>query len=141
MGQGIALALSRSGTEVTLLGGYVYPRTGVALGAMAMQQLDLVHATQLVMSCAGLTQEGAFNSNQMMVDVERKMMEIADEVVLVADHTKIGRRSVARLCGLEDVDVLVTDAGAEPDARSWLGSLKAKVLYAEPAEAKAADRT
>lgn len=136
-----SLLSSDLATEVTLLGGYVYPRTGVALGAMTAQQLELVHASQLVLSCAGVTRDGAFNSNQMMVDVERKMMEIADEVILVVDHTKIGRRSVARLCGLEDVAVLVTDAGADADARAWLGSLKARVLYAEPAEAKPADRT
>ena len=131
----MSLLSSDLATEVTLLGGYVYPRTGVALGAMTIQQLELVHASQLVLSCAGVTQDGAFNSNQMMVDVERKMMEIADEVILVVDHTKIGRRSVARLCGLDDLAVLVTDAGADADARAWLGALKAKVLYAEPAGA------
>jgi len=120
-------------TEVTLVGGYVYPRTGVALGSMAVQQLDCIHATQLVMSCAGVTEQGAFNANQMMVDVERKMMEIAEEVILLADHTKFGMRSVAWLCGLEEVNVIVTDARAAASDRQWLGSLAARVIYAEPA--------
>ncbi|MGC9455528.1 MAG: DeoR/GlpR family DNA-binding transcription regulator [Phycisphaerae bacterium] len=118
-------------TEVTLIGGYVYPRTGVALGSTAEQQLEMLHATQLVMSCAGVTAEGAFNSNQMMVDVERKMLSIAEEVILVVDHTKFGRRAVTKLCGLDEVDVIVTDAGATAGARSWLDALDARVIYAE----------
>ncbi|MFW6066158.1 MAG: DeoR/GlpR family DNA-binding transcription regulator [Planctomycetota bacterium] len=118
-------------TEVTLIGGYVYPRTGVALGSTAEQQLDFLHATQLVMSCAGVTEQGAFNSNQMMVDVERKMLSVAEEVILAVDHTKFGRRAVTKLCGLDEVDVIVTDAGAPAGARSWLDALDARVIYAE----------
>ena len=117
-------------TEVTLIGGYLYPRTGVALGAMAEQMLDALQATQLVLSCSGVTQEGAFNANQMMVDVERKMMQIADEVILAVDHTKFGMRAVVKLCSLDEVDTIVTDAGADAETQAWLDALKARVIYA-----------
>ena len=118
-------------TEVTLVGGYVYPRTGVALGPMAVQQLDSLHATQLIVSCAGLTEDGAFNANQMMVEVERKMMGIAGEVILAIDHTKLGMRSVAKLCDLAEVDVVVTDAAATGEHRDWLDARAKRVIYAE----------
>jgi DeoR family transcriptional regulator, fructose operon transcriptional repressor len=117
-------------TEVTLIGGYVYPRTGVALGAMAEGQLASLRATQLIFGCAGVCEEGAFNANQMMVDVEKRMMSIADEIILVADHTKFGKRSVVKLCELDQMDVIVTDAGADERTREFLGGLKAKVVYA-----------
>jgi len=119
-------------TEVTLIGGYVYPRTGVALGPMAVQQLDSLNATQLILSCAGLCEDGAFNANQMMVEVERKMMDAADEVILAVDHSKLGMRSVAKLCDLAEADVIVTDAGADPAARAWLDGRARRVIYAEP---------
>jgi DeoR family fructose operon transcriptional repressor len=124
-------------TEVTFVGGYVYPRTGVALGAMTVRQLDSLHATQLVMSCAGATEEGTFNANQMMVDVERRMMEEADEAILAVDHTKFGMRSVVKLCDFGELDAVVTDAGADAGTRRWLDALSARVVYAElePAEA------
>jgi len=123
-------------TEVTLVGGYVYPRTGVALGAMAERQLETLHATQLVLSCAGLTEEGAFNSNQMMVDAERKMMQIADEVILVIDHTKLGKRAVARLCTLDEIDVIVTDAAPDDSRPEWLERVPARVIFAANIRAK-----
>ncbi len=117
-------------TEVTLIGGYVYPRTGVALGRMAEQQLEDLRASQLILSCAALNPEGAFNPNQMMVDVERRMMQVADEVILAVDHTKLDSRSVVKLCDLDEVDVIVTDAGLDESARRWLEALKAKVIIA-----------
>jgi len=117
-------------TEVTLVGGYVYPRTGVSLGTMAIQQLEKLHATQLVLSCAGLSPDGVFNVNQMMVDVERKMMEIARQVILAVDHTKLGLRAVARLADLDELDVIVTDAGLGDERRAWLESLKARIVIA-----------
>ncbi len=119
-------------TEVTLIGGYVYPRTGVALGAMAEQMLSGLHASQLVLSCAGLCPEGAFNVNQMIVDVERKMMATADEVILAVDHTKFGRRAVARLAACDEMDVIVTDAGLDPEMREWVDLVDARIVYAEP---------
>lgn len=117
-------------TEVTLIGGYIYPRTGVALGTMAEQQLDMLHAGQVVMSCAGITEQGAFNANQMMVGVEQKMMRIADQVILAVDHTKFGMRSVVKLCNFDEVDIIVTDETVDAETKVWLDSLKAKVIYA-----------
>jgi DeoR/GlpR family transcriptional regulator of sugar metabolism len=118
-------------TEVTLIGGYVYPRTGAALGTMAEQMLAGLRASQLIMSCAGLTSEGAFNSNQMMVDMERRMMDVADRVILAIDHTKFGMTAVVKLCDLGELDVIVTDAGASAETRAWLDATGRSVVYAE----------
>jgi len=127
-------------TEVTLVGGYVYPRTGVALGPTAVQQLDSLNATQLILSCAGLTEDGVFNANQMMVEVERKMMDVAGEVILAVDHTKLGMRSVAKLCDLSEADVIVTGAAAAAESRAWLEARAGRVIYAEPEESPAEGR-
>lgn len=118
-------------TEVTLIGGYVYPRTGVALGAMAEQQLENLHATQLIFGCAGVTEGCAFNMNQMLVDADRAMMKIAEEVILVVDHTKFGMRSVVKLCDLGELDVIVTDAGVDAGTLKRLKESGPKVIVAE----------
>ncbi len=125
------LLMTDIATEVTLIGGYVYPRTGVALGAMAEQQLKDLHATQLILGCAGVTDRTAFNANQMMVDVERRMMSIAEKVIMVADHTKFGMRSVVKLCDLDEVDVIVTDAGVDAGTLKQLKESGPKVIVAE----------
>ena len=126
-----SLLSAEMATEVTMIGGYVYPRTGVALGAMAEQQVAMVHGSHLVLSCAGVADDGAYNQNQMMVDMERRMMAVADEVVLAVDHTKFGRRAVAKLCDLGEVHTIVTDDGLSADVRAWLETLDAKLIVAQ----------
>jgi len=121
---------------VTLIGGYVYPRTGVALGDTAEAQVGQLHATQLIFSCAALAEEGVFNSNQMMVDVERRMMRVADELILAVDHTKFGKRAVVKLCELDELDIIVTDEGVDEASRRWLEGLKPKVIFAGPGAGK-----
>ena len=124
--------------EVTLLGGYVYPRTGVALGATTVGQLGPLHVPRLVLSCAGLTHQGIFNVNQMMADVERRMIEVADEVILAVDHAKFGIEALARVCDVDDIDVIVTDQGVDDETRGWLESLETRIVFAEPPAAPSA---
>ncbi len=77
-------------TDLVILGGYVYPQTGVALGPLTVRMMEDIHVHQTILSVGGMT-EGLFNSNLLLVETERQMMRCADEVVVVADHTKIGR--------------------------------------------------
>lgn len=126
-----ALLSSDPGTELTLIGGYVYPRIAVAVGAMAERQVEALHATRFVTSCAGVKSGSAFEPNQMMVDIGRRMMKSSDTVILAVDHWKLDNRAVVELCDLSDIDVIVTDAGAPPERREWLATLNTRVVFAE----------
>ncbi len=119
-------------TEVTLIGGYVYPRTGVALGDAALRHLEGLAANRLVLSCAGVMDGSAYNSNQMMVAVERRMMLSAGRVILAADHNKLGSPALVKLCELAEIDVIVTDAGATAEQLAALEAGGAKrILVAD----------
>jgi DeoR/GlpR family transcriptional regulator of sugar metabolism len=69
------------------------------------------------MSVGGITENGLFNSNSLLVETERYMMQAADEVIVVADSGKLGHSELAHLCPLEDVDRLVVDGGITEDWR------------------------
>jgi len=107
---------SKTEVELIFVGGYIYPRTGVALGSLARRMLESIHVNKAFMGAAGITQEGLFNANVLMVEAERQMMASADEVIVVADHSKFGRRALAQLCPLGRVSRLVCDEGL---AESW----------------------
>jgi DeoR/GlpR family transcriptional regulator of sugar metabolism len=55
-----------------------------------------------MLGAGGIVAEGVYNSNSLLVETERQMMQCAQEVLLVADHTKFGRLALSRLCGLEE---------------------------------------
>jgi DeoR family transcriptional regulator, fructose operon transcriptional repressor len=104
-------------TDLVMLGGYVYPKTGVALGPLTVHMMEDVHVQQAFLSVGGITAKGLFNSNLLLVETERQMMRCADQVVVVADHSKIGRQALAFLCELAAVDTLIVDAGISDEQR------------------------
>jgi DeoR/GlpR family transcriptional regulator of sugar metabolism len=117
-------------TELVMLGGYVYPTTGVVLGPLTIQVLKTVQVQQAILSVAGITAKGLFNSNPLLVETERQMMRCADEVVVVADHTKVGRQALAFLCDLPTIDTLIVDSDLTPDQRALLEGGSTRLILA-----------
>ena len=97
------LLASSQQTDLILIGGYVYPRTGVALGPLAIATMQSIRVRTAILGAGGIVAEGIYNSNLLLVETERQMMSCGQEVMIVADHTKFGRLALARLCGLEEV--------------------------------------
>jgi DeoR family transcriptional regulator, fructose operon transcriptional repressor len=117
-----ALFGSARDTDVILLGGYVYPKTGVALGPWTVRMMEDIHVHQTILSVGGITPRGLFNSNLLLVETERQMMRCADEVVVIADHTKIGRSALAFLCELSSIDTLIVDGRLTSEQRNILNN-------------------
>ena len=61
----------------------------------------------------GLTDQGLYNTNERVAEAERSMIRHADQVAVLADHSKIGNYAMCAVCGLEEVDILITDADPE----------------------------
>ncbi|MBV9123695.1 MAG: DeoR/GlpR transcriptional regulator [Planctomycetes bacterium] len=117
-------------TDLVILGGYVFPRTGVALGPSTVRMMEDLHVHQTILSVGGITAKGLFNCNLLLVEAERQMMRCADEVVVVADHTKIGRQTLAFLCELSEVDTLIVDRGLTPAQREMLDQANVRLIIA-----------
>jgi DeoR/GlpR family transcriptional regulator of sugar metabolism len=117
-------------TDLVMLGGYVYPKTGVALGPLTVRMLEDVHVHLTVLSVGGITARGLFNSNLLLVETERAMMRCADEVVVVFDHTKVGRPALSFLCPFDEVDTLIVDPQLTPEQRGLLAQSEARLIVA-----------
>src|SRR5215472_8995539 len=106
------LFASASKVEVILAGGVIYPRLGVLVGPMTVEAFSKMRADVAIMSAGGITLEGITNSHALLIDIQRAMIRAAQKVIFCFDHTKLGRKSVSPLCGLECIDTIVTDSGA-----------------------------
>jgi DeoR family transcriptional regulator, fructose operon transcriptional repressor len=104
-------------TELIVIGGFLYPKTGVNLGPIAVAALKSIHARRLFVSAGGITAAGLFNSNALLVETERQMIESAEELIVVSDSSKLGHSALAHLCPLEVVDRLVVDEGITDEWR------------------------
>lgn len=108
--------------ELILIGGCVDHRTGVTLGPMADGLLAQLRVDQAFLSVAGVDEDGFYNSNLLLVETEKMMSRIARTTCIAADSSKFGRASLSRLCGLDDVQCVITD-DALPS--SWQKRLQA----------------
>jgi DeoR/GlpR family transcriptional regulator of sugar metabolism len=124
------LFASNANTDLVLLGGYVYPRTGVSLGPYANEMLTHLNVQKTVLSVAGINDRGFYNSNLLLVETERAMMRAADEVIVVADSTKFGRQSLAHLAALSDADHLVVDEAITEEWQTKLADAGVNLLIA-----------
>ncbi len=109
------LFASNATTDLVLLGGYVYPRTGVSLGPYANEMLERLNVRRTVLSVAGINERGFYNSNLLLVETERAMMKAGEEVIVVADSTKFGHQSLSHLAPLNEASQLVVDDGISAD--------------------------
>ena len=116
--------------ELIYLGGYVYPKTGVALGELTIQALKTIHARRLVMGVGGITELGLFNTNSLLAETERQMMASADEVIVVADHTKFGHSELVHMGPLSMVNKMVVDAGITDEWRDRIEQLGIELVVA-----------
>jgi DeoR/GlpR family transcriptional regulator of sugar metabolism len=114
------LLASSQQTDLILIGGYIYPRTGVALGPLAIATMQSIRVRKAILGAGGIVADGVYNSNSLLVETERQMMSCGQQVVIVADHTKFGRLALARVCGLDAIDQVVVDSGLTAEHRMML---------------------
>ena len=126
------LFTASNNSDLIFVGGYVHLRTGVSLGPYANEMLGTLNVQKAFLSVAGISERGFFNSNLLLVETERAMIQAADQSFVVADSTKFGRQSLAHLCSLGDVSAVVVDQGLAQDWVDRLESSGVKLLIAEP---------
>ena len=127
----IAEALEgRRNIELTLTGGYLDPRIRVMLGPLCEQMLGLIRADVVIMGIGSVSDAGFSNNNTLVVGSEQKMIEIANKLIIVADHTKFGRRAMIPVAQLEAADTVVSDGELAPEYVDLLRRKDIEVLLA-----------
>ncbi|MGG1516058.1 DeoR/GlpR family DNA-binding transcription regulator [Paenibacillus oryzisoli] len=109
----IKVAMELAGKEkvkVISTGGQLAKRSLSYVGPLAERSLDHYHVDKLFLSCKGVhATRGISESDELQAGVKQKMIELADQVILIADASKIGVRAFTQVGVLSDVDVLITD--------------------------------
>ena len=93
-----------------LCGGNVQANTNSILGPMALNSIHKFHADLLFMSCGGFDFD--FGVSEFTVDsaeLKKAMIKNSDKVILLVDHSKIGKRVLFNTCSLSDIDILITN--------------------------------
>jgi len=100
------------GIEVLVLGGILRKSSSSVTGAYAEKILDDFSCSKLFLGVDGIDPEfGLTTTNVMEAQLNRKMIKAAQKTIVVADSTKFGKRGFGRICGLEEIEQVITDKG------------------------------
>jgi DeoR/GlpR family transcriptional regulator of sugar metabolism len=117
--------------DLVLLGGQVRRNYRSMVGFLTEQALEQVHADLLFLGTSGVRGDGSvMDTTTVEVPVKRAMLRSADRTVLVADGSKFPGSGLARVCGPERLDVLVTDEDADPGTLDVVRQAGAEVVLA-----------
>ncbi|CAI9419209.1 DeoR/GlpR family DNA-binding transcription regulator [Nocardioides sp. T2.26MG-1] len=102
---------------VMLTGGTLRRMQHSLVDPMGGLLLERIHADLAIIGCNGVDPEaGVTNVNLPEVAMKQRMLAAGRRRVVVADGSKIGVVSVAHVCAVDDVDLVLTGASAPPEA-------------------------
>jgi DeoR/GlpR family transcriptional regulator of sugar metabolism len=121
-GLNIAYHLARySEISVVVLGGVLRHEEMSLLGPIAEHVLAEFHVDVAFTSAFGISAEaGLSGANVTEAGTDRRMLQAADSLVVLADASKFARRGPVRLVGVDQIDTLITDDGAPAPALTEL---------------------
>ena len=127
-----ALTLARRGLrELTVLGGAVRTKRLAMVDETTRAELQHMAIDVLFMSCDGLSyQHGLTTPYREEHSIKRAMMERARWVVALVDHSKFGNMQMFSFAAFDQIDLLITDSGVDPEALDFLKSQDVSVRCA-----------
>src|SRR5262249_2965716 len=126
----VSALLAQPGTRVLVPGGAVFREQNIILSASGDDLMPPFHAPKLFMGAASVGPHGIMQADVVLVAAERRLIDRAEQLILLVDSSKFLGPSGNVVCGLEEVDVVVTDDGIEPDYRAILESAGVRVVIA-----------
>ena len=117
-----ALTLSRRGVRgLTVLGGAVRANTLAMVDDTGCEELATMAIDTLFISCDGLSfKHGLTTPHREERALKRAMIESAQHVVAMVDQSKFGNAQMFSFARFDEIDVLVTDTRADPEAVDFL---------------------
>ncbi len=124
--------LGGEGPRIVLTGGEFAPDCAALIGPAVTPILDMLRVDKAVLSVDGLSAGfGLSCDDGRAAEVARRFVGAARETVVLADHSRVGREARVRICALDRVHTVVTDAGTLPAHRFEIAAAGPRVLLAD----------
>lgn len=118
--------------QVFMAGGKLHVELGATLGAATAEFVSQFRVRTAVLSAGAIdAEDGLMDFELAEAQFSRALIEAAERVIVVADHSKFGKRALVRACELNCIDMLITDAPPPPALANELDAAGVVVEIAE----------
>jgi DeoR family ulaG and ulaABCDEF operon transcriptional repressor len=122
--------LTQQGTRILVPAGSVFREQNIILSAAGEESMPRFHAPKLFMGAAAVGPHGIMQADIVLVAAERRLIERAEQIVLLVDSSKFRGPSGNVVCSLEDIHVVITDSGVTDEERRMVERAGVKLIVA-----------
>lgn len=120
--------LTKGAIRVVSLGGDLYPASEAFVGPMTVEAAAQLRVRTLFLGAAAIDERGVYVASDIERPTKLALIETADRVVLLADHTKFTASAPVLLCPPSRLHSLVTDREPEADLARSLAKYHVRVV-------------
>jgi DeoR family ulaG and ulaABCDEF operon transcriptional repressor len=123
--------LRNSKNTITLPGGSIYREQNIVLSPFENDVTRNFYARRMFMSAQGVSPIGVMEGDPLLIQAEQKLINQAEELILLVDSSKFASRSSLILCPLERVAAVITDDGVSEEIVAMLRGAGVRVDVVE----------
>ncbi len=117
--------------DIIQIGGNVRHSSLSVVGQYSEMILRSCSFSKLFLGVDGIDLEFGISTTDMReAELNREMIHTAQKIIVLADSSKFGRRGFARICGMDDVDMIITDAHVSPTIAAAIEELGIDLVIA-----------
>jgi DeoR family transcriptional regulator of aga operon len=123
--------LDHPNIELIQLGGVIRKSSSSVVGHYAEDMLENFACSKLFLGIDGISTEyGLTTSNMMEAHLNAKMIKSAQKTIVLTDSSKFGKKGFGKICEIDDIDIIITDAGIADSYRERLEERGIEVIIA-----------
>ncbi len=112
--------LNQSKIKITLPGGELFREQKILLNTFEDKVTDNFFASHYFIGCQAITKNGLMQTDGLLVQSERRLLERAEQIVVLADSSKFHSQGSLSVCSLSEIDVIITDTGIDSETVKML---------------------
>lgn len=126
----VSALLPQPTTRILVPSGQVFREQNIVLSAAGDDGMPRFHAPKLFMGAASMGPAGLMQADVILVAAERRLIERADEIIVLVDSSKFSGPSGNVVCSLDEIDVVVTDSAIDPHHVAMMEAAGIRVVVA-----------
>jgi DeoR family ulaG and ulaABCDEF operon transcriptional repressor len=124
----VSALLPQTGTRILVPGGSVFREQNIILSAVGDECMPSFFGPKLFMGAASIGPQGLMQDDIILVAAERRLIGMADELIVLVDSSKFQGASGNVVCALDQITTLITDTGVKEKHVAFLEEASVKVI-------------
>lgn len=118
----------KDGMRVHLLGGLLHNESRFVYGQRAIEMLNDYQIEKAFLGTCGISTEGISTFLEDESYLIRQIIQRSEQVIVLADHSKFGKKHFHRVADLADIDIIVTDQAPDEEFKEKLQAFEIDIM-------------